>query len=71
MLEHVPVELEVMVGSAVTTVGEFFALRQGSLLELDTELESTVRLRLNGKTVALGHLVASGEHFGIKITEIA
>lgn len=71
MLGHVAVRLEVVLGRTSTTVDELFALKAGSSLKLDTELEAAVTLQLNGKTIAKGHLVAIDDHFGIKIIEIA
>jgi flagellar motor switch protein FliN/FliY len=71
MLGHVAVRLEVVLGRTSTTVDELFALKAGSSLKLDTELEAAVALQLNGKTIAKGHLVAIDDHFGIKIIEIA
>jgi len=71
VLGHVPVKLEVLLGHAATTVEDLFALQEGNTLELDTALDAAVALQLNGKTVARGHLVAVGDHFGLRITEIA
>lgn len=71
VLGHVAVHLEVVLGKTTTTVEELFALKTGSSLKLDTELEAPVALQLNGKTIATGHLVALDDHFGIKIVEIA
>lgn len=71
VLGHVAVRLEVVVGCAVTTVGELFTLVEGSTLKLDAELDAPVVLQLDGKAIARGHLVAVGDHFGIKIVEIA
>lgn len=71
MLGHIAVRLEVVVGRAATTVAELFALTEGSTLTLDAELDAPVTLQLNGKAIARGHLVAVGDHFGIRIVEIA
>ena len=71
MLGHVDVHLEVVLGRAILTVEELFALRAGTSLTLDTELDAYVALQLNGKTIARGHLVAVDDHFGIKIVDIA
>ncbi|MGN6313892.1 MAG: FliM/FliN family flagellar motor switch protein [Rhodanobacteraceae bacterium] len=71
VLGHVPVHLEVVLGQATTTVEELFRLQEGNTLELDALLDAPVSLQLNGKAVARGHLVAVGDHFGLKITEIA
>jgi len=71
MLGHVPVHLEVVLGKTKATIEELFALKAGSSLTLDTELDAPVALQLNGKTIAKGHLVALEDHFGFKIVEIA
>lgn len=71
MLGHVDVHLEVVLGCATLTVEELFALKAGTSLALDTELDAFVALQLNGKTIARGHLVAVDDHFGIKIADIA
>lgn len=71
LLEHVSVRLEVVLGEAATTVKELFALAAGDTLTLDAELEAPVLLRVDGKTIGRGHLVAVGDHFGVRITEVA
>lgn len=71
VLGHVPVHLEVVLGHATTSVEELFALKSGNALTLDTELDAPVTLRLNGKTIARGNLVAVEDHFGFQVTEIA
>lgn len=71
ILGHVPVRLEVVVGQAVTSVEDLFALKAGNTLVLDAELDAPVALRLNGKTIARGHLMAVEDHFGFRVTEIA
>ncbi|GAB3040455.1 hypothetical protein GCM10027285_26910 [Oleiagrimonas citrea] len=70
-LGHVAVQLDVVVGNAVSTIGELFQMAEGQVLKLDRGLDELLELRLNGKTFARGQLVASGDHFGIKIVELA
>lgn len=71
LLDHVSVKLEVVLGQATLTVKHLFALAQGDTLALDTELDAPVQLQLDGKIVGRGHLVAVGDRFGIRVTEIA
>lgn len=71
LLDHVAVKLEVVLGQASLTVKELFALGQGDTLDLDTELDAPVLLQLNGKTIGRGHLVAVGDRFGLRITDVA
>jgi flagellar motor switch protein FliN/FliY len=70
LLGHVNVKLDVVVGEATVSIDQLFALAKGNVLTLDTELDEPIQVRLDGKTVALGHLVAVGDQFGIKISEI-
>lgn len=70
LIENVSVELQAFLGSASLTVAELTALAPGTALALDAQLNSAVELRLNGVAVARGELVAVGEKFGVRLTEI-
>jgi flagellar motor switch protein FliN len=70
MIDHVEVELEAFVGSARLTVGELGALKPDAAITLDAALNRSVELRLNGAVVARGELVAVGDNFGVRLTEI-
>lgn len=70
LIENVGVDLEAFLGSAHMTVAELTALRSGSVVQLDARLNAPVELRLNGAAVARGELVAVGEQFGVRLTEI-
>ena len=65
------VSLEAFVGEAKLTVAELNAMKPGSSLTLDAALNRAVDLKLNGVTVARGELVAVGDNFGVRLTEIA
>ena len=47
------------------------ALRLGTVVPLDATLNQSVELRLNGVAVARGELVAVGDSFAVRLTEIA
>jgi flagellar motor switch protein FliN/FliY len=70
LVHDVKVRLTVAVGATQMTVGELFALKEGSLLRLDKLTSDPIDLYLDGKLVARGELMASGEHFAMRITEI-
>jgi flagellar motor switch protein FliN/FliY len=70
MLGHVNVRLDVMLGAADINVEKLFALAKGDTVALDTDLDSPVTLQLDGKSIARGQLIAAGDCFGLKITEI-
>ena len=70
MLGHVNVQLRVDVGHAQMSVEELFTLSQGDVVALDAHLDAPVTLQLDGKAIAHGHLVAVGDSFGFRISEI-
>lgn len=69
-LHAVRVELQVLVGSAGMTVGELLAAREHDVLVLDRAVSAPVDLLLEGHVVARGELVAAGDCFGVRITEL-
>ena len=70
LVEHVNVKLDVVVGQVSLPIDQLFSLSEGSVLSLDTLVDSPVEVRLNGKLIARGELLAVDEHFGIQITDI-
>lgn len=70
MLGHVNVRLDVVLGAAEMNVEKLFSLAKGDSVTLDTLLDAPVTLQLDGKPIARGQLMAVGDSFGLKITEI-
>lgn len=70
MLGHVKVRVDVHLGTAEISVQKLFSLSKGDVIALDTDLDAPVSLLLEGKPIARGRLVAAGDYFGLKITEI-
>lgn len=68
---NVGVSLEAYLGGAKMTVAELMKLKQSSLVPLDAALNQAVELRLNGVAVAKGELVAAGDNFAVRLTEVA
>jgi flagellar motor switch protein FliN len=71
LIENVGVQLEAFLGAAPMTVADLTGLAAGAVVTLDAQLNTPVELRLNGVAVARGELVAVGEKFGVRLTEIA
>lgn len=71
LIQDVEVALQAYVGEARMTVAELNAMKPGSSITLDAALNSAVELKLNGVMVARGELVAVGDSFGVRLTEIA
>jgi flagellar motor switch protein FliN/FliY len=71
IFKDVNVTLKARLGELTLTVAELLALKSGSVVKLDAGLNDLVELRLNQTVVARGELVAVGDHFGLRIVEIA
>lgn len=71
LMDAVEVTLEAFLGSGRMTVGELLALKMGETVELDASLGEAVELRLNGVPIARGELVAAGDKFAVRLTEIS
>jgi flagellar motor switch protein FliN/FliY len=71
LIDAVEVTLDGFLGNARMTIAELSALEKGSVISLDATLNAAVELRLNGVAVARGELVAVGDHFAVRLTEIA
>ena len=71
MIDDVEVEIEAFVGAARMSVADLGALKAQSVVELDAPLNQAVELRLNGIVIAQGELVAVGDKFGVRLSEIA
>lgn len=71
VIKNVNVKLEVRVGEAELTVSDIYALRKDSVVKLDRDADEPVDLMLDGRVIARGTLVVSGDNFGICITEIS
>lgn len=71
LIDAVDVTLEAFLGNSRMTVAELLALKPGEIVELDASLNQAVELRLNGVAVARGELVAAGDRFAVRLTEIS
>lgn len=69
-LHQVKATVTVCVGSAVLTVGELLGARKEQVIRLDSAVSDPVELLVEGRVVARGQLVAIGERFGVRITEL-
>lgn len=70
LVGHVKVKLSIGLGSAELSIGKLFALTAGDVVTLDRAVDAPVDIRLNDKVVARGSLVAVGDNFGVRVTEI-
>ncbi|NIJ36956.1 flagellar motor switch protein FliN/FliY [Sphingopyxis panaciterrae] len=69
-LDHVSVEIEAVLGATSMTIGELRALAKDEVVQLAASLADPVELRVNGRAIGVGEIVAVGESFGVRITRI-
>jgi flagellar motor switch protein FliN/FliY len=60
----------VSAGSAAVSVGELMSLKEGVVLTLDREIDAPFDVILDGRVLARGQLVAVGQSFGLRVSEI-
>ena len=66
----VKASVSVLAGTASASVGELLSLKEGAVLQLDREVDAPFDVVLDGRVLARGQLVAVGEHFGLRVTEV-
>lgn len=71
IFKNVKVSLQASLGEVSLSVDELLKLKGGSVISLDRQLNDLVDLRLNDALVGRGEIVAVGDHFGLRIVEIA
>lgn len=71
LIQGLKVTLSVGVGCAEMSVADLFALKEGAVLKLAALTDEPLDITLDGKLVGRGELVVVGDHFGIRITELA
>jgi flagellar motor switch protein FliN/FliY len=70
LVGHVKVKLVATLGSAEISVANLFSLTTSDVVELDRSVDAPIDIRLNDKVIARGSLVAVGDNFGVRISEV-
>lgn len=68
-LGSVKVRVAVQIGDTETSLGELLEMKQGGVLTLNQLLDQPIDVLVDGHVIARGHLVAVGDHFGVRLTE--
>jgi flagellar motor switch protein FliN/FliY len=71
LLLDVDLDVTADLGTARLSVAEVLALGPGSIVEFGKSVDQALDLRVNGRTVARGEIVAVEGRFGLRITELA
>ncbi len=69
-IHSVKATLSVRVGEVELTVGDLINAKSAQVFALNRKVDEPVDLLLEGSVVARGELVAVGDHFGVRVTEL-
>jgi flagellar motor switch protein FliN/FliY len=69
-LRAVPLEVTALLGTCRLSVAQLMELGQGSVVELDRPAGAPVDVLVGGTAIARGEIVAVGDCFGVRVTEI-
>jgi flagellar motor switch protein FliN/FliY len=70
VLSGVVVRVSAHVGSCKMPISDVLNLGAGSLIQLDRAAGEVVDLLVNGTPIARGEIVAIGDRYGLRITEV-
>ncbi|KPL68269.1 hypothetical protein SZ64_09130 [Erythrobacter sp. SG61-1L] len=70
LIDHVEVDVEVILGEARVSVAQLSALSTGDLVPVDRQLGEAAEIRVNGRVIARGEIVSVDDKYAIRITEI-
>ena len=73
LIMNIPVDVQIVLGSAEMPVSELMALRKGSTVALNRRIGEPVDVVVNGRKIARGEITvleSDPSRFGIKLTEI-
>lgn len=69
VIDAIPIEITVELGSTFLTYKQLKKLNQGSILELNKLAGENLDIKANGKLIGHGEVVVINEQFGIRFTE--
>jgi flagellar motor switch protein FliN/FliY len=70
LLLEVDLDVTADLGTARLSVAEVLGLGPGSIVEFGKSVDQALDLRVNGRTIARGEIVAVEGRFGLRITEL-
>ena len=73
VIMDIPVDVQIVLGSAVMPVSELMALQKGSTVALDRRIGEAVDVVVNGRMIARGEITvleSDPSRFGIRLTEV-
>ncbi|WP_022670932.1 flagellar motor switch protein FliN [Hippea alviniae] len=70
LIMDIDLEVKIRIGEKYMLIKDILDLKDGSIIELEKNIEEPMDILVNGKVVAKGVVVVVGGRFGVKITHI-
>ena len=70
LIMDIDLEVKIRIGEKYMLIKDILDLKDGSIIELEKNIEEPMDILVNGKIVAKGVVVVVGGRFGVKITHI-
>ena len=70
LLMNVDLDVTAEIGTARMDIARILELGTGSIVEFQKSVDEPFELRVNGKIVARGELIAVDERLGLRITQL-
>lgn len=70
-LNDVRLKIHVSVGKTSKMLYEIVSLKEGDIIELDTNIDGYIKVHINGQTFALGEMVIANDKYGVRIIDLA
>ena len=70
MLEEVPVQMSIVLGSTHLPIRQILKMGRGALIPLDCGYDDPTEVYVNEKMIARGKIRVSGDRMSIEVTEV-
>lgn len=70
MLEEVPVQMSIVLGSSQLPIRQILKMGRGALIPLDCGYDDPTEIYVNDKLIARGKILVTGDRMSIEVTDI-
>ena len=70
MLEEVPVQMSIVLGSSQLPIRQILKMGRGALIPLDCGYDDPTEIYVNDKLIARGKILVTGDRMAIEITDL-
>lgn len=67
---EVYIDISVVLGQSTMPIHQLLKMGRGAVIELDSRESEPVMILANGRPIARGEIVISGEHIAVSVTEL-